>query len=243
MNLVVDLGNTSMKAGLFQHGQLQKIYTNLSTQQVTDIAQQEKALCSIICSVSQDPASLQEALQAHIPSVYILNYQLPVPFVNHYATPQTLGTDRIAAVAGAQKIYPLKNCLVIDLGTCITYDIIDSNNNYRGGSISPGLHMRFKALHTFTSRLPLIEPAEDTQPALTGKNTKEAILSGVINGMAAEIEGIIEKYQKKFDNIHVIFCGGDAKFFESKIKERIFVVPELVLVGLNSILQYNVSKN
>lgn len=243
MNLAVDLGNTSMKAGLFQHGQLQEVYANLSTQEVIDIVQQKEVSSSIICSVSGHPASLQQALQPYVPSVYILNYQLPVPFVNHYATPQTLGTDRIAAVAGARTIYPVKNCLVIDLGTCITYDVIDSEGNYWGGSISPGLHMRFKALHTFTSRLPLIEPIKDSESALTGRNTKEAILSGVINGMAAEIEGILGKYQKKFDDIHVIFCGGDAKFFESRIKERIFVVPELVLVGLNSILQYNVSKN
>jgi type III pantothenate kinase len=243
MNLVVDLGNTSIKAGLFESEKLLDIRKNLSIQDIIQYAQENEIACGIICSVSQDPLPLQQALQPFIPAVYILNHQLPIPFTNGYATPHTLGADRVAAVAGAQARYPSLNCLVVDLGTCITYDVIDSSSHYWGGSISPGLYMRFNALHTFTSRLPLIDHVSDLDVVLTGKNTKEAILSGVINGMAAEIEGIIQKYQKKFDEIHVIFCGGDATFFESRIKERIFVVPELVLIGLNSILQYNVSKN
>jgi type III pantothenate kinase len=143
-------------------------------------------------------------------------------------------------VCGASYRYAEHACLVIDLGTCITYDYIDAEKNYRGGSISPGLHMRFKAMHTFTARLPLLEPAPD-EIALTGTDTKQAMQSGVINGITCEIEGIIKEYRKKFGKLHVIFCGGDATFFENKIKESIFVTPELVLVGLNWILEYNVS--
>jgi type III pantothenate kinase len=193
----------------------------------------------IISSVNQDAETISQLIGPFISNVFVLDHQLPVPLLNEYETPQTLGKDRLAAVAGASATHPDKDCLVIDMGTCITYDCIRADRHYLGGSISPGLRMRFKALHTFTARLPLLEPAADAR--LIGKNTHDAILSGVINGIVAEIEGIISKYQTIFPKIDVIFCGGDANFFESKIKQRIFVIPELVLIGLNRILEHNVS--
>src|SRR5690606_39004433 len=130
------------------------------------------------------------------------------------------------------------NCLVIDAGTCITFDLVDSQG-YHGGTIAPGLQMKFKALNTFTARLPLLSTSASVQ--VLGRNTNEAIQSGVINGTIAEIEGMINQFSSEFSNLKTIICGGDAKFFESRIKATIFVIPELVLIGLNRILLYNVS--
>jgi type III pantothenate kinase len=239
MNAVIDLGNSSSKLAFFKNNSLESLYRDVSFSDILFHVKNITPEHAIICSVNQDPSVLKELIQDNLRKVYVLEHLLPVPLTNHYLTPHTLGKDRLAAVCGAKTLFPDQNCLAIDIGTCITYDYIDAENNYFGGCISPGLHMRLKALHTFTSRLPLVEPIAETP--LIGRNTQEAILSGVINGMTAELEGIIQKFRKKFSNVHVIFCGGDAGFFESKIKERIFVIPELVLIGLNRILEYNVS--
>jgi type III pantothenate kinase len=138
-------------------------------------------------------------------------------------------------------MFPNSNILVIDAGTCITYDFIDKNGVYQGGAISPGINLKLKALNTFTQKLPLIEFKNEF--VLIGQTTEESILSGVLNGTIAEIEGIIGYYSHSFSDLKTIICGGASNFFESKIKAPIFVVPELVLIGLNRILQYNVSKN
>jgi type III pantothenate kinase len=240
MNLAIDAGNTSVKAGLFSETGLKEVHYGVSVHQLTEVLQDYAVNDCIISSVKEDADQLRQLIQPHVQHVFILDHLLPVPLINEYETPHTLGKDRLAAVAGAKALYPEKDCLVIDIGTCITYDCIRADNHYLGGSISPGLHMRFKALHTFTARLPLIEPQPN--PKLIARNTGDAILSGIIYGIAAEIEGIIHKYQTLFPGIDVIFCGGDAVFFETKIKQRIFVLPELVLIGLNRILEYNVSK-
>ncbi|MCH8317743.1 MAG: type III pantothenate kinase [Bacteroidetes bacterium] len=145
-----------------------------------------------------------------------LDHRTPLPINNLYETPQTMGMDRLAAVVGANHLYRENNCLVIDAGTCITFDFIDKNNNYHGGSISPGIDVKFKALHNFAAQLPLLkkEIKEIKEFDLIGKNTHDAIESGVINGTIAELEGIISAFRSKFDDLTVILCGGDAKFFE-----------------------------
>jgi type III pantothenate kinase len=171
--------------------------------------------------------------------VYVLDYRLPVPVTNGYATPETLGMDRLAAVVGATALHPGRPCLVVDLGTCITYDLVDAAGYYHGGGISPGLRMRFRAMHTFTARLPLIEP--EPHAALIGTSTRTAMQSGVVNGLVAELEGMMSRYGAQFPPLTTILCGGDALFFETQLKGIIFVVPELVLLGLNRILLYNVS--
>jgi type III pantothenate kinase len=240
MNVIIDAGNTATKIAFFEKNQLIAMYSHVSLEDITNHIRQHAPANGIICSVNQDSTSLQELLQPYLDKILILDHLLPVPITNRYQTPQTLGKDRLAAVCGATYLYAEYACLVIDMGTCITYDFVDEQKNYWGGSISPGLRMRFKAMHTFTARLPLLEPETDTIN-LTGTNTIEAMQSGVVHGMTCEIEGIIKEYRKKFGKLHVIFCGGDATFFENKIKESIFVIPELVLVGLNRILEYNVS--
>jgi len=148
-----------------------------------------------------------------------------------------LGKDRIAAVTGAWSMFPAKNILAIDAGTCITYDLITSNGEYLGGGISPGIRMRFQAMHTFTGKLPLVEPEDFDE--LIGRSTRESLLSGVYNGVMAEISELIRLYGKKFDDLTVILTGGDHVFLHNKLKISIFAVPELVLLGLNEIFDYN----
>ena len=134
-------------------------------------------------------------------------------------------------------MFPGKNALLIETGTCITYDFIDSDGLYHGGGISPGIRLRFKALHTFTDKLPLIEPEKD--PALIGDTTENAILSGVINGVKAEVSGLISSYESNYENLTIILSGGDLVYFDKNLKNNIFAVPNIVLKGLNIILEFN----
>jgi type III pantothenate kinase len=239
MNLTIDSGNTFTKAGIFDEGRLVSFMNNIMEQDFEAIAKKYKPKNLIISSVSKN----HEAFSNFFPTIkkmIYLDHTTKLPIKNLYDSPETLGSDRIAAAVGSTVIFPEKDRLTIDAGTCITFDITDKKDNYLGGSISPGIEMRFKALNTFTSRLPLVERKEKAD--LIGENTNEALLSGVINGTVAEIEGIIRAYKDMFPGIKIIICGGDAAFFESKIKETIFAVPQLVMIGLNRILEYNVSE-
>jgi type III pantothenate kinase len=238
MNLSIDLGNTYAKTGLFSEGKLVEANWNLTYQELVDYVQSIHPQYIMTSSVSYSEEQLMDEFSKITPDIYLLKSTTPVPISKLYYTPETLGADRVAAAIGAKVLYPQNNCLVIDMGTCITYDLVDENNNFQGGIISPGVRMRFKAMNTFTKRLPLLEPEEI--PSLIGKNTKHAMRSGVMNGLLAEINGLIEEYGKVLTNINVILCGGDATYFANRIKYPNFVVPELVLIGLNRILEYNV---
>ena len=236
-NLAVDIGNSAIKYTLFDAD------TFIRRGQVPDeaallqIAEFGVVTGIIFSSVRATESSLpQQALVGK--KVIQLNWQTPVPITNHYETPQTLGMDRLAAVVGASFLYPDQDVLVLDAGTCITCDFVDKNKNYRGGSITLGLDMKFRALHTFTQKLPLIEQKTNGVP-LTGRNTADAIRSGVMHGTIAELDGIIQAYKTLSPDLVVVLCGGDAAFFETNLKATIFVVPELVLIGLNRILNYN----
>lgn len=239
MNLVIDYGNSGAKVGIFDQQNLVERTAFPSSDELRKYLQQTKAQYAIISSVNENAADMASWLPAGLKS-FILDPSLPLPVKNRYATPSTLGVDRLAGVCGAQEMFPNNHCLVIDAGTCITYDIIDRDRNYLGGGISPGLSMRFKAVHTFTTKLPLVSPAEHVK--LIGDSTETCIQSGVVNGILAEMEGIIQQYQAKFEGLKVILCGGDARFFENQLKASIFAIPELVLFGLNSILIYNVNR-
>jgi type III pantothenate kinase len=237
MNLVVDYGNSLAKVGIFDHHAMinQRIFT--TADELKFFLQNFSADNFIISSVNHDASTILQWV-SHIKHKFILTATLPLPIENRYGTPTTLGVDRIAGVCGAQQKFPGEHCLVIDAGTCVTYDFIDNKKNFLGGGISPGLKMRFKAVNTFTARLPLINPADN--PDLIGSTTETCIQSGVVLGMVEEIQGIIVRYQQKFEGLRVFLCGGDARFFENKLKGPIFAIPELVLSGLNSILIYNV---
>jgi len=238
MNLAIDAGNTFIKAGFFKDGKLVKKLVFNTSDKLDLLENDYKPEHVIFSSVSKN---LSEVFTATFKNILLLDYKTPVPVNNLYESPETLGMDRLAGVTGAKVLFPNYACLVIAAGTAITYDFIDADNNYQGGSISPGIAMRFKALNTFTQKLPLVEKAEEFE--LTGATTTDAIRSGVLNGALAETEGIINRYKTLHKDLKTIICGGDAAFFESKIKEPIFVVPDLGLTGLNRILEYNVSGN
>lgn len=223
---VIDAGNTAVKYGLFDQDMLVEEGT---WQHGAFPAAAAWMISSVRAALPQEVLELPNALE--------LNASTPLPFTNRYATPHTLGKDRLAAVAGAQHLFPGKHCLTIDAGTCITYDFIDAAGNYEGGSISPGLHMRLKAMHHFTGKLPEIDfiPFD----GLTGKTTEESMLSGVLQGIAGEMDHFISAYHTAHGPLHVILCGGDGGYFEKRLKNNIFANPNLVLIGLQAILTYN----
>ena len=237
MNLVIDNGNSASKIGIFDHENLMEKHA-MPEAELKDFLADKTFEHVIASSVRTDTDELLTWVNAEGLKMK-LSHRLPLPVKNLYKTPETLGVDRLAAVCGAQQLFEAENCLVIDAGTCITYDLVDNHGNYHGGAISPGLKMRFQALNTLTARLPLINPVDRAQ--LIGNSTETCIQSGVINGLIAELDGIIHQYELKFHDLQVVLCGGDALFFENKLKASIFASPELVLVGLNSILIYNVS--
>jgi type III pantothenate kinase len=238
MNGVIDLGNTFGKLALFEGLELSdfakgKVKTLIKTLNKVNPAK------IMICSVTKSVEEL-EVLFAEFPSKMILTKESLIPISNDYGTPHTLGYDRIASAVGAFYKFPNKNSLILDLGTAIKYDFIDNEGHFKGGIISPGMKMRFKALHTFTKKLPLIE--KEGIPDLIGNSTKTCIQSGVINGIAAELNGIIARYKAKGD-LKIILSGGDAEFFESQINYPTFAAPNLALEGLNRILIHNVENN
>ncbi len=235
MNLAIDFGNTRAKAALFDQNELREIFNDFKIGSLSGLVQEKKLVNTIVSTVNGNDQEI-EGIEAG--NVIRLTHSTPLPFQIAYKTPETLGIDRIAAVAGAQFMFPNQNCLVIDIGTCITFDLLDASGTYQGGAISPGVGIRFKALNTFTANLPLVE-AEETVP-LIGQTTESCMQSGVINGVNAEINEIIRMYRSKYTNLQIILCGGGANYFENRLKGHIFAAPELVLRGLNRILLYNV---
>jgi type III pantothenate kinase len=238
LNLCIDIGNTSAKTGIFELNDLLEVKYKVSDRGILKMVTETRPENVLISSVRKGIGKIVEKTN-RISNTIVLDHQTPVPIESQYQTKHTLGVDRVASVVGAKYLYPVKNCLVIDLGTCITYDLVDEAGIHHGGGISPGLEMRSKAMHKFTSKLPLI--SMKGSPDLIGKTTKECMQSGVINGATAELEGIIERYRQLFHDLVIIFCGGDAIFFESKIKDHIFAIPNLVLTGLNQILRFNLN--
>ena len=169
--------------------------------------------------------------------VIVLDSNTPLPIINKYKTPETIGKDRLAAAVGAKSFAGDAPVLVIDAGSCITYDIVNQSNEFLGGSISPGVNMRLKSLHTFTQKLPLLEPTENI--VLPGSDTKESIMSGVIAGIQFEMEGFINYYSIQYPDLKCVLSGGDMKYFDKKLKNGIFAIPNIVAEGLQLILHFN----
>lgn len=244
MKLVIDIGNTLSKIAVFDKSDIIHFISSDTismgdTKQLFDIY--PNITSGIVASVREIDHDFFNLLNSYI-QVIQLDEFTPLPFSNKYKTPATLGYDRIAAVAGALGIFPENNTLVINAGTCITYNLITSENEYLGGSISPGIQMRFAALHTFTRKLPLIKPEFDTKIEIIGNDTETSILSGVLNGVLNEVEGIIDRYKKQFPNLKIIVSGGDYKYFDKNLKNNIFATPNIVLTGLNRIHDFNEKK-
>ena len=237
MNLVLDIGNSSAKIALFDNNKLiEKAICSIN--EIHEILVKKEFKRGIICSVNN--TELAKDILKKNPSFIYLNEKLKLPINNLYKTPQTLGYDRLANAVGAYKITPNENNLIIDMGTCIKFDLLNNKNEYLGGSISPGIQMRYKALNTFTAKLPLMDDIHET--TLVGANTQESIVSGVINGVVSEVDSMLQKYQQKYEKLNIYITGGDAQVYISIAdtqKSSIFAHDYLTLLGLNAILEEN----
>lgn len=239
MNLIIDVGNSRIKTAVFDDSKMihnESLTHDSFVSEAKKIIKKYKCTNAIISSVGSVNKSQIDELRAEI-SLIELDYYTKVPFKNQYATPKTLGVDRIALVCSAVSKYPNKNVLIIDAGTCITYDFINNEGNYYGGAISPGLQMRYKALNFFTEKLPLLQPSEKFE--LVGNSTETSIHSGIINGIINEIDGIINQHRKINTDLTIVLTGGDVNFLSNKLKNSIFANPNFLLEGLNTILTYN----
>jgi len=243
-NLVVDIGNTRTKVAVFEQ---EKLLINLHADTFTSddldrlLAEQPGIDNAIVSTVKERPDSLSDRLEKCMSFFIELTHQTRLPIKNGYHTPETLGKDRIAAAVGANRLYPDRNILLIDAGTAITYDFITSGNEYTGGFITPGLTMRFNALHHFTNKLPLLAP--DMPKFYEGNHTENSIRGGVQYGLKGEVEQMISYYHNRYGNSLILLTGGDAPYFEKLIEKDNFVVPEITLIGLNTILAFNNSLN
>ncbi|WP_421920617.1 type III pantothenate kinase [Marinifilum sp.] len=242
MNLIIDIGNTKIKASLFQDGKLMHTLNSdqTDTEFVQEITDHYNITHAIVSSVREFPFDLMDLLYWKTKSTFFFDMDLPVPIDNLYASKNTLGYDRLAACIGANAIYPRKNILVIDAGTAITFDFVNCKGQYEGGCISPGLSMRFKALNQFTKKLPLLSLNENYH--LIGKNTEEAITGGVQNGIIFEIDSYITNLKSQYTDLEVLLTGGDAKFLHKNTNNNSSYEPNVLAIGLNHILDFNISK-
>jgi type III pantothenate kinase len=242
LNLAIDIGNTRVKIGVFDRDKLvfKTVSDQISPEKLIELATNHRIKNIILSTVAKSlDKNLVETLKKKF--IYLeLNENTPLPVQNLYKTPGTLGKDRLAAIVGAYSLYPDTNCLVIDAGSCITYDILTDEGRFLGGNISPGMKMRLKAMHTFTERLPLPEDYETGTN--WGNTTETALLNGAKLATVLEMKGFIDLCNSQFGATNVFLTGGDADFFANKLKKKIFVHPNLVLFGLNKILNYNVEE-
>ncbi len=238
MNLVIDLGNTRAKIAVFADGEIVAQYQRktLTTAWLQTIFNKYLIQRSMLCSVVAHAPDLVAFLSSKT-DFLLLSHNTPIPIKNAYATPETLGKDRLAAVCGAFSLFSDKNCLVIDAGTCIKYDFLRADQTYIGGSISLGITMRFRALHEFTAKLPLV--SRQRLDGFCGYNTNTAIATGVLTAVALEAKGFLDLYNNEYGDVQLILTGGDAADLKTYLPEPIYTDKNLVLKGLNSILQYN----
>lgn len=240
-NIVVDIGNTRTKLGVFERGVLTAHYYELSTTVLEhlNIQPTDRVIASSVGRGLEEVRVLFPSNSTWISFDRTLN----IPLTLDYETPETLGLDRIAAAIGAIVKEPAVNLLVIDAGSCITMDLVTKDQVFHGGSISPGTQMRFKAMHEFTEKLPKIEWSAADQQALSlpGLSTQQSMRAGVLKGIQYEIEGYVRYYSGLYPDLKVIMTGGDAQYFENIINTPIFTEDSLVLIGLNRVLEYNVA--
>lgn len=246
--LTLDLGNTALKYGVFTAAGLQASGTLAAPHELTALWQYYQPAHAILASVASEAEAQPwlHALRDYLTQILPLRPGFtPVPLQNAYATPQTLGADRLAGAVAAGHLRPGQPTLVIDAGTALKFDLV-ANSTFYGGSIAPGLRMRLRALHAFTGRLPLLElPEPGTPVQLIGDSTASSLLSGVLNGTTAEVNGLVADYQRRYPGLGLVLTGGDAAHLRPRLAADlgfIFVVPELVLIGLDRILRHNVDR-
>ena len=240
MNLIIDVGNTNVKLAVFNQEQIidkHVVKIKYLKSSIKSITKEHSSINYIIVSsVGTLKESTVDYVKSHF-NTLILNSKTKLPFKNLYKTPETLGVDRIALVCAAVKQYPNNNVLIIDAGTCITYDFITEDNKYLGGAISPGVRVRYQSLNNLTANLPLLDTKIPKD--IIGDSTEKSIHSGVINGILNEIDGVISEYKVKYQDLTVILTGGDANFLSKQLKSSIFANSNFLLEGLNFILDFN----
>lgn len=240
MNIAVDIGNSLVKAAVFDDGQVVETFRSKAADKhfFDGIFESYPDIdAAILVSSGPGEAEAEELLMSRTERFLKFGPDVKVPLKNLYETPQTLGCDRLAAAVGADVLYPKSNILIVDFGTAITIDLVTAAGEFRGGNISPGAMTRFRALHDYTSKLPLRALSDDT--ALISANSNQAVESGVINGIVYEIEGYIARLSQDYEDLKIIFTGGDSNFFAKRLKNTIFATYDLVVYGLNRILEYN----
>lgn len=244
MLLAIDVGNTRIKGAVFENDSLLAHFIFLKKDFKKNIEKIlkdfPKTAFLVVASVGSldknDFLDFGEKLKVHF-----ISHEDSFPFVNLYETPKTLGMDRMVLAAGAVLQFPKQNRLVIDAGTCITYDFVDENDNYLGGAISPGLRLRYEALHNFTAKLPLLEL--DSPKSIIGNSTSQSIHSGVVNGAVNEIDGFINDYKQHYSKFTIILTGGDAEFLAKRLKNTIFANSNFLLESLSHLFQYKIKND
>ena len=244
MILTLDVGNTRIKAAVFEGSILLETVVFTKTellpnlQNILDSYNEIKDL--VVSSVSDVEKNTFSSFSPSL-TIHFVSHKDSFPFVNKYQTPETLGVDRLVLATGATLLYPNQNRLIIDVGTCVTYDFVDENDNYLGGAISPGLTLRYKSLHDFTTKLPLL--SIESPASLIGNSTHESIHSGIVNGLVFEIDGFIAQYSAKYSNFIIILTGGDTHFLAKRLKNTIFANSNFLLESLNQTFQYKINND
>ncbi len=226
----VDVGNTSIKAAEFQEGEIGEV---IRFTDVSDVQEHFGKAKYVVCSVAKSD------VRSVFADCFLINHTTPLPITLNYDTPHTLGTDRIAAAVGAWALFPETNVLIIDSGTCITYDLVTADGTFRGGIISPGLDIRYRAMHEFTGGLPRLHTDAHPGLELVGKSTQECMRLGAELGLKNEILGFLQTFNKKYDRLQVVMTGGYQPDFESNLKAPIFATSKIVLGGLQAIWKFN----
>lgn len=253
MLLAVDIGNTRIKVAVFEENTLlERFYfssLDLQKEMRFILNKYKNATQVVVASVGNIPKEVFLEFESQA-SIHLIGPNFPFSFKNNYSTPETLGIDRMVLANGAVLKYPNQNRLVIDAGTCITYDFIDENDNYLGGAISPGIRLRFESLHNYTAKLPLLsleslndQDSEIEKVPLIGNSTFEAINSGVINGVINEIQGFISQYEAVYPKFIIILTGGDAEFLAKRLKNTIFANSNFLLESLNQTFQHKIKND
>ena len=240
MNLIVEQGNSATKVAVFHKGKIiySSFYKDFKESDLIFLFDQFPLKNGIFSTVAETKEELIACMHNRLKRLFFFDERLLLPISIQCDAPETVGSDRIGAVVGATFLQPAADILVIDTGTAITYELVTASGIYLGGNISPGMTTRFRSLNQFTKLLPLIIEKEDVP--LMGTCTETAILAGVVNGMVYEMDGFIDEIRKKYPGIYIFLTGGHSIYFEKRLKNPIFAVSNLVLIGLNRILEYNV---
>ena len=244
MILAIDVGNTRIKAAVFEDTTVLENFVFLKTElekNIQNILKKHEKVSHLVVSSVSDVEKQAFSVFESLVKVHFVSHNDSFPFINCYQTPKTLGIDRMVNAVGATLQFPNQNRLVIDAGTCITYDFIDESNNYLGGAISPGLQLRYAALHNFTAKLPLLEL--ESPEHFVGKSTSESIHSGVVNGLVYEIDGFIAEYKALYPKFIIILTGGDTVFLAKRLKNTIFANSNFLLESLNQLFQYKIKND